>query len=241
MTWDGALNLRDLGGLPLVEGGSTERGRVFRSGAPEWMTAHGWTQAAASGLTTIVDLRNADEIGRRAHHPEVPSAVTERFTVIRTPTEDPDDDEFMRVCGPWLDHPRSYADNLRFYPEKYAAVFRSIARSPGAVLVHCSGGKDRTGLIAALLLTMAGVERTAVLDDYAAAFRAANDHFVAHPHLARHFARTAEELDQWVNERTATLDEWLDGFDLAAYLTAAGLSPDELESLRALLQPATAS
>lgn len=239
MTWDGALNLSDLGGLPFVGGGSTESGRIFRSGAPEWMTARGWTQAAAAGLTTIVDLRNAEEIGRRSYHPDVPDSATESFAVVRTPTEDPDDEEFMRVCGPWLDHPRSYADNLRFYPEKYAAVFRAVAGAPGAVLVHCSGGKDRTGLVTALLLTIAGVDRSAILDDYEAAFRTANAHLASHPHLARHFATTPHELDEWVTERRLALETLLDELDPLAYLAAAGLTSPELAALSARLHPAT--
>ena len=45
MTWHGAFNLRDLGGLPLTDGGTTRAGRVFRSGSPEWMTERGWTDA----------------------------------------------------------------------------------------------------------------------------------------------------------------------------------------------------
>ncbi|TBN56718.1 tyrosine-protein phosphatase [Glaciihabitans arcticus] len=232
MHWDGALNLRDLGGLPLVAGGASAPGRVFRSGAPEWMTTLGWQQAAAAGLRTIVDLRNADEVGRRPYHPEISESARDPFTVISTPTEDPADDEFMAVCGPWLDHPRSYADNLRFYPARFAAVFRAIAGSPGVVLVHCSGGKDRTGLVSALLLILAGVERAAILDDYEAAFRAANTHLAEHPHLARHFAETPEALDEWVADRRDAFDRWLADFDVTAYLRAAGLDDTELDALQ---------
>ena len=232
MAWDGALNLRDLGGLPLVGGGSTVPGRVFRSGAPEWMTSLGWTQAAAAGLTRRVDLRNTDEIGRHPHHPSVPGSDTVFLDVVNAPTENPDDAEFMEVCGPWLDHPRSFADTLRFYPGKFAAVFRAIAEADGAVLVHCSGGKDRTGLVTAMLLTLTGVERTAVLDDYVAAFRTANAHQVAHPELSRHFADSPELLDDWVTERRAALDAFLDDINVVDYLVAAGLDEATLARLR---------
>ena len=98
--------------------------------------------------------------------------------------------------------------------------------------MHCSGGKDRTGLVSALLLTLAGAERESILDDYEAAFRAANAHLVAHPHLARHFAETPEALDEWITERRAALDGWLDEFDAAEYLRAAGLNEAEMNALR---------
>lgn len=237
MTWHGAFNLRDLGGLPLVDGGVTTAGRVLRSGAPEWMTERGWNEARDAGLTTIVDLRNApSETQRLSHHPVVAAAASSFATVISTPTEDPDDDEFMAVCGPWLDHPRSYADNLAFYPAKFAAVFTAIAASEGAVLVQCSGGKDRTGMVVAMLLTLTGVEVDAIVADYEAAFRTANATMLANPALHRHFATTDEELDEWMTDRTAALRDWLSVLDVAAYLRDAGLAPETLERLRGLLR-----
>jgi protein-tyrosine phosphatase len=237
VTWQGAFNLRDLGGLPLTGGGLTALGRVYRSGAPEWMTERGWGDARDAGLTTIVDLRNApSETERLPHHPVIDAAVTKFASVISTPTEDPDDGEFMSVCGPWLDHPRSYADNLAFYPKKFAAVFTAIASSDGGVLVHCSGGKDRTGMVVAMLLTLAGVETDAIVADYEAAFRTANAAMLANPTLHRHFATTDDELDAWMIERTAALREWLYGLDVEAYLRDAGVSAATLERLGALLR-----
>ena len=237
MTWHGAFNLRDLGGLPLIDGGTTAAGRVFRSGAPEWMTERGWGEARDAGLSTIVDLRNApSETQRLAHHPEVSPTALDFVSVVSAPTEDPDDEDFMRVCGPWLDHPRSYADNLSFYPGRFAAVFTAIGNAEGVVLVHCSGGKDRTGMIVAMLLTLAGVERDAVAADYEAAFRTANAMMRAHPTLYRHFATTDDELDDWMTERTAALRDWLSALEVAAYLEGAGVSPETVERLRGLLR-----
>lgn len=75
VAWDGARNLADLGGLPLVDGGTTVQGRVWRSAAPEWMTDAGWHVALADGLTCIIDLRNDAELGRRPEHPVVGEQV----------------------------------------------------------------------------------------------------------------------------------------------------------------------
>lgn len=235
MTWDGAFNLRDLGGMPLVGGGVTRAGVVYRSGAPEWMTALGWQQAQAAGLQTIVDLRNApSETARLPHHPVVGDAA-DFARAVSTPTEDPDDEEFMRVCGPWLDHPRSYVDNLAFYPEKFAAVFEALAGGDGAVLVQCSGGKDRTGMVVAMLLSLAGVEQDAIVADYEAAFRTANDFSRANPGLTRNFAATDEELDEWMTERTAALRSWLIELDVELYLRNAGVDAVDIDRLRRIL------
>ena len=237
MTWDGAFNLRDLGGLALVGGGQTVSKRVFRSGAPEWLTTLGWQQAESDGLTTIVDLRKApSETRRLPQHPVVASSATAFATVVNAPTEDPDDESFMRVCGPWLDHPRSYADNLAFYPAKFAAVFTAIAADEGAVLVHCAGGKDRTGMVVAMLLSLTGVEHDAIIDDYDAAFRAANQLMRGDPTHHRRFAQTDEELDEWMSQRTAALRTWLAELDVAAYLRASGVSVAEVQKLSAMLR-----
>ena len=237
MTWDGAFNLRDLGGLARIDGGQTVSGRVYRSGAPEWLTALGWQQAESDGLATIVDLRNApSETRRLAHHPVVADSARAFVRTISAPTEDPDDEEFMAVCGPWLDHPRSYADNLAFYPSKFATVFRAIAADEGVVLVHCAGGKDRTGMIVAMLLSLAGVEHEAIVADYDEAFRAANELMRTDPGHHRRFARTPEELDEWMSQRTAALRTWLAALNVAEYLRTAGLSAAELQTLSTMLR-----
>lgn len=145
-TWDGAFNLRDLGGLRLVDGGATVHGRVFRSGAREYVTTRGWLAAVNAGLTTVVDLRNApQETRRERHHPLIDETALVGIDILNRPTEDPRDEEFIRVCGPWLDHPRSYADNLAFYPPKFAAVFAAIADARGGVLVHCAAAATAPG------------------------------------------------------------------------------------------------
>lgn len=242
--WDGAANLRDLGGLPLADGGTTAPGRVWRSGAPEPMTSTGWAEALAAGLTTVVDLRNAAEIAQ-AHDP-APEAVRPAVLVThRTPTEDPGDPHFLETCGPWLDHPRSYAPNTAMYPHLLGAVFRALADAPGPVLVHCSAGRDRTGMVTALLLSLAGVEHQAIADDYEQAFRGATDRggiaydvergaWVQHPGETW----TTAQVDVRVRERRAALLEWLAGLDPVAYLRYAGLDGRRLTNLRDRLRRA---
>ncbi|HEY0260350.1 MAG TPA: tyrosine-protein phosphatase [Lacisediminihabitans sp.] len=236
-SWDGAFNLWDLGGLP-TDRGPTPSGVVFRSGSRETLTNQGWRDAKRAGLETIVDLRNESERLRLDHHPIIDADALEGIGVVFAPTEDPDDPEFMRVCGPWLDHPRSYADNLRFYPAKFRTVFKAIARSRGPVLIHCSGGRDRTGMVVAMLLALAGVSADLIADDYERAFREAHAHQTRHPEQAREQLYSEEELGSRVAERRAAMVEWIGHFDVAGYLREIGLDEADRTRLRNLLRDA---
>ena len=245
VTWDGARNAADLGGLPLVEGGTTAAGRVWRSAAPEWMTAQGWRAARAAGLACVVDLRNEAERGRGPDHPEVDDDAISGVHVVAAPTEDPDDPDFLAECGPWLDHPRSWRPNMRRYPDKLAHVFRAIADASGPVLVHCAGGRDRTGLVCSMLLALAGVEPDAIAASYDHGFRGAGAHrghgLAYDPSTGQWAAAdedawTEDELDEALADRIPVLREWLDRTDVASYLLDAGLDRTDVERLSGLLR-----
>ena len=243
--WDGARNAADLGGLPLVGGGLTEHGRVWRSAAPEWMTDAGWAAARTAGVSRVIDLRNAAECGRRPEHPEVDERATRNVSVVHAPTEDPDDPEFLEECGPWLDHPRSWAPNLRRYPDKFAHVFSAIADAEGPVLIHCAGGRDRTGMVCSILLALNGVEAGAICANYEHGFRGAGEHRghgLAYDHETGAWTDndsrpwTRAELDEAMADRLPVLSEWLAELDVAAYLRDAGLGSQAVDRLRVLLQ-----
>ena len=235
VTWDGAFNAVDLGGLPLEKGGMTRRGRLYRSGRPEHLTDEGWRQAIAEDVRLVVDLRNPPEVDRDPQHPLVDKSTFAGFTTLNLPTEDPNDPEFRRVCGPLLDSPASYADYLVFFPEKFAAVFRAVGAADGAVLVHCSAGRDRTGLITALLLRLAGVPVEVIADDYEAAVRRVNEHLWTTPEPRRETAHDDETLRARILERRAALITWLEPIDVAGYLASIGLSTAEIGRLAQLL------
>ena len=231
--WEGAVNARDLGGVPTTAG-AVKEGRIFRMGRPELLTEAGWQQAHDDGVRTLVDLRNPDERCRRQTDPDVSDSVLAQFAVIHTPTEDRSDQEFMSVCGPFLNSPESYPENLRRWPEMFAEVFRAIASAEGAVVVHCSAGRDRTGMVTMLLLSLAGAAPEVIADDYELAVRAMEEHFrtVENP---REQPRTDKELARWIAHTRAELKKALEGFDAAGYLLHAGLTKGEVGALRARL------
>jgi len=247
LDWPGARNLRDLGGRALRDGGVTAPGRVFRSGAPEYLTDEGWRKAQAAGLRTVIDLRNAPAETRRA--PDRPTIRPESLSglvFVPAPTEDPGDAEFLRVCGPWLDHPRSWADNARLAPARITAVMHAIASSDGAVLIHCAGGRDRTGMICAMLLVLAGATADAIADDYADGWRGAGA-YSGHGWVYDPGRQTWREqhqppsepgqLRRQLAEREPALREWIRAFDTGSYLASNGVTDREVGTLKSLLRP----
>lgn len=229
--WEGAVNARDLGGI----GGPVQSGRLYRMGRHEWVSETGWNEAWDDGVRTVIDLRNAFELGRREADPPVGEGTLGRFTVMNLPTEDQSDAEFMALSGPYLSTPEHYRYNLERWPEKFAAIARAfLSARPGGVVVHCAAGRDRTGMVLALLLAAAGVPHEAILRDYAAAVTAINDRYRGQetPHEE---PRSDEDLVAWLEYARGHLQELLTGLDVAAFLRDAGLTDRELTELRARL------
>ncbi|WP_456505942.1 tyrosine-protein phosphatase [Arthrobacter sp. UYCu723] len=172
--WDGAVNAWHIGGV------------VFRMGRREWLTEAGWQQAYESGIRTVIDLRNEDERMRRETDPLVGAAALAAFDVVLAPTEDPDNSEFRQLCGPYLNNPASYADNARIFPAKLVRVFQEVAAAHGGVVIHCSAGRDRSGMIAAMLQDLAGDSEEAIVRGYQRSMRGINEHHrrsaTPHPH-----------------------------------------------------------
>src|SRR5207247_4990175 len=115
-------------------------------------------------VRTVIDLRNDRERGPDAA--PRPADVT----TVHQPLDATEDREFWNVwdSGPQFGTPLYYRPHLERFPERSAAVLSAIADAePGAVVFHCGGGRDRTGQIAMLLLTLVGVAPEDVAADYA--------------------------------------------------------------------------
>ncbi len=185
MTWielDGAVNVRDLGALATDDGRATAPGRLLRGDNLQDLSPSDVRKLVTGlGVTTVIDLRSPWEVTsegpgpltrvgsvRHVYHSVLPELG--EATDAAAPAADalanrrdgarsryPDD---VR-CGYYLGY-------LEDRPDQVVAAVRSIADAPGAALVNCAAGKDRTGVVIALALTTAGVTREAVVADYAA-------------------------------------------------------------------------
>lgn len=163
LEWGQVANIRDLGGLPTLHG-PTQFGRIARSPRRELMDDGAWNAATTWGLHTIIDLRCSYEIGRHDDDPVLTTAP--QLTVVHAPTEDHDNAEFRETCFPILDSPACWSHNIRILPNLVRSALEAIAEATPGILVHCSAGRDRTGLVTALLLANAGVAPHLIADDY---------------------------------------------------------------------------
>lgn len=227
LEWAGCWNARDLGGLPTRDGRRTVPGAVVRADSLDALTPAGWQALYDHGVRTVVDLRDPHEVARDGSAPD-------GVTTVSVPLDDSADTAMWRY---FWDHgldgsPLYYRPFLERKPERCAAAVAAVARAaPGGVVIHCGLGRDRTGLLALLLLAVAGVTPEAIADDYALSTarlparwsaRGEQDQTVEVERLLRRAGTTARE------SLLATL-AWLDP---DGYLRAAGLPDADLTALR---------
>lgn len=185
LSWEGCCNIRDLGGLPLEDGGETRFGVVVRADDVSLLTEAGWSEVADYGVRRIVDLRHESD-------PYEPPQVTDcylRTEIVRVPLLDPrsiiEADELLlgvEDSAEW--RRRNYLFFLERFAERFGRAVSAVAEHvDGPVLVHCAGGVDRAGLIAALILRTAGVGVDTIAADY-----------------AESEANWAPAVDEWIDE-----------------------------------------
>lgn len=226
LDWDGAVNAWHVAG------------HVYRMGRREWLTAAGWRTAYDDGVRTVVDLRNSHEARRRDTDPAVTEAAWSGIRLVSAPTEDPDDPRFIAVCGPYLNDPAHYVHNVRLFPAKLVEVFRTIAEAApaGGVVVHCAAGRDRSGMVAAMLQDLAGDTDEQIAAGYARAARAINERYRTHgpPHdRERYIGET--ELAPLLEERGHTVVAFVRDLDTEDFLLRHGLTAAELIAVRSVL------
>ncbi len=170
----GASNLRDLGGYQVLDGRRVRFGRVYRSATLANLTATDVAAVAALGLRTVCDLRGEEEA---AHRPSRLPAGAERVALPIEPTVGASLADLMRreqaTGEDVVDLLRqAYLDYVTTYLHRYRAMFELLLQPERqALLFHCSAGKDRTGIGAALILTALGASRQTIMDDYVATDR----------------------------------------------------------------------
>jgi protein-tyrosine phosphatase len=170
LSWDGCLNVRDLGGHPLAAGGATRYQRVVRADSVRKLSDDGWEALVAYGIRTVVDLRMPNELD---DDPPADLPVEVVHAPFLREREQAEWDEIHAIgAAAGGDHVAAtrdvYLTLLESSGEQVGAALAAVAAAPeGGVLVHCHAGKDRTGLLVALLLDLAGAERRSIVDDYA--------------------------------------------------------------------------
>ncbi|WP_018656251.1 tyrosine-protein phosphatase [Actinomadura flavalba] len=190
ITLDGAVNVRDLGGLPTADGRRTRLGRVLRADNLQSLTvADVRVLLDDYVLKNVIDLRSDAEVRLEGPGPltRTPSVTLHHLSLFAeggahtdVAADTPgtaagiDLDRILpwqrRDDGDLPEQDRSiahYEGYLDHRADSIVAALRVMARADGAALVHCAAGKDRTGVVCALALEVAGVHREAIVDDYA--------------------------------------------------------------------------
>ncbi|TDC82105.1 tyrosine-protein phosphatase [Actinomadura sp. 7K507] len=180
---DGAVNVRDLGGLPTADGRTTRRARVLRSdNLQDLSVADVRLLLDDYGLKNVIDLRSDAEVRLEGPGPlaRVPSVTVHQLSLFPEGGRHTDvaaDTVDVGKALPWQERPADgpqpdratghYLGYLNDRGDSIVAALRVMTRTDGASLVHCAAGKDRTGVVCALALDVAGVTREAIVADYA--------------------------------------------------------------------------
>jgi len=166
---EGGHNFRDIGGYSTADGKCVRRGLVFRSGSMADLTLPDQERIAQLGVKVVCDFRsNRERENRPSRWPE-PASID-----LWTRDHDSSVGALLdAISVPGATAAAVRAKMIEIYhtlpyeqADSYSELFRRIATGPLPLVFHCSAGKDRTGIAAALLLTVLGVPRETVIEDY---------------------------------------------------------------------------
>lgn len=265
---DGAVNVRDLGALATGDGRLTAPGRLLRGDNLQDLSPADVRRLVDDiGVTTVVDLRSPQEVSAEGPGPLTRAApvrhlyhslLPELGTATDAAADPPDAARgaspasvaaealaIRRRDGALALSPDDvrvgyYLGYLEDRPDQVVAALRGIAQSPGAALVHCAAGKDRTGVVVALALTAAGVRRDEVIADYAATgdrMHAVLDRLRASPTYAEDTnSRPADEHMPYPQTMAMFLSIMQARYGgVLSWLAGHGFGPDDVSALRAKL------
>jgi protein-tyrosine phosphatase len=234
--FEACFNFRDLGGYETADGRQVRWGAVYRSDALHRLTDRDLNLARELGLRTVIDLRSSRELGdegRFAHAHDVAYHHLPVFEHDGRPPPAPD--EPAPLPG------EDYVAMATSGRDSIATALRVIAEGDYAVVFHCAAGKDRTGIVAALVLSSLGVPDEAIAADYhlsepaGSAWRAwADEHEPERAAEVANFPPWAHHAPMPViaaflrilRERHGSID---------GYLADAGVEHDVLDALRGRL------
>jgi protein-tyrosine phosphatase len=231
LTWDGCVNVRDLGGYRAEDGRRTRFGAVARSDNPAYLSPAGWNDMRAYGVRTVVALRTLGAEDDEPDEDRVPAGIT----LVRVVVEDVTDREFVehRVVNGLWGTPLYFTDALERWPARAASAVKAVARATtGGVVISCGRGCDRTGLLALLLLHLVGVSAADIAADYALSIE----------QMAARDPQYGAELNELLARHDATVEGTIAAVvagPIVETLRRGGLTDGDIDALRArLLEPA---
>lgn len=216
------MNMRDLGGYTTSSGKKTKYGMLIRSDVPHNLDENEVKEILDLGITTVIDFRTEAEINKK---PCVFSSLNNikyyNFPMLGGDKMPPSED----LIAP------GYFNMIEDKSTIYK-IMKVIADSKNGVLYHCSAGKDRTGVISALILSLAGVNKEEIAEDY----------FVSWGNMKKLIDELARKNPNFVifENRKEYIEDFLDMMtnkygSARGYLMEIGLSADEVNRINSKL------
>ncbi|MEY2470052.1 MAG: protein-tyrosine phosphatase [Actinomycetota bacterium] len=240
---EGVRNFRDLGGYPTVDGYTTVWGQVYRADAISLLTETGWEALGDLGIKRVYDLRRQAE---RDRHETVEHGLEHEVIHMSIGPQAAEMSlvEWFAERGPdqaWGDDyvADTYRELLTEWSDVFARLMTELATpSQRPAVFHCTAGKDRTGLAAALLLSVLGVDRELILDDYELTNITRSEARIAElrPEL-EDAGIDVERVRPYLSAPRAAMEatlSWLedDYGGAEGFLLASGVTPETLADLR---------
>ena len=238
---DGIHNFRELSGYPLKGGGHIRSGMLFRSGALELMSDddYAWLRDII-GVKTILDLRHADELAMRNAPHKLDEHVVSHSIFPETVRQEDLIAELNGLYGAGIS-PQRYLHYLDIGGDRLAEAFRLFANEENyPFLVHCTAGKDRTGVLLGMLMDVLGAEDDDIAHEYGLS-EAAIDRLIAY---LKSSGRQIEGTEEELRARLATPPDKMAGFiqlmrekwgSSEAFFEAHGVTNEEIARVRQLL------
>jgi len=240
LVWDGILNVRDLGGHPTEDGRETQFGRIVRADNIRRLSDEGWRSLVDYGIRTVVDLRTEEELDA-----DPPAELPVDVLHVPFMTDDPlMFERAEKVSAAVHDIATATRDVYLIFIEgshdKIVKVIEAIVDAPeGGVVVHCAGGKDRTGLTVAFLLRIARLGLDEIAADYALSedrLRPRHEQWLAETTDERELERLKRIMQTPAASMIGVLEELERRYGtIEGFLQAGGAPPDVGERVRARL------
>lgn len=226
------INCRELGGMPLA-GGKTFRSGIFiRCGSPEWLNDKQVQEVKDYGIKNVIDLRAPEEIKEGGNpfrsDPDVKFYNVPLFNGNPNDTKDASL-EFIRThtLGDY------YVIIAEEMGDKLAQIMRTLVNSEGITMFHCAHGKDRTGVVAALLYLICGASREDIINNYQVSYVYLKDF------LDPMIRKLPDDMKHILRSDAGNMVTFLDYIDskwngdVSKLLMANGLKQEEIEAIKA--------
>lgn len=227
LRWDGCVNVRDLGGLPLAGGGETAYRVVVRADSLPGLTDAGRQALVDYGVSLVVDLRGERE------EDDIPDAVpVPRLKLPMSPRG-------LVAAWNWPSMREAYLELADHYRGQLARALTALGEAEPPAAIHCAGGRDRTGIACGMALWLAGVEPDVIAADHAlsdASWEPYNDGWVAAAPDDQERERRLRILQPAGRTLAEVLEEIEETEGIRARLLGAGADEAALDRLVARLR-----